>query len=124
MSAARGDSQTKTKVEATNTSFGNTPSYALTFGLASRPTSTPSVPSDHSQPGGTEDSGEEEEEEEEEEGDPGAAVCILAQGSPHREGMADPAVDPGAAKDVSHSRYDEGMVSAQLFLMPEMVSTS
>ena len=122
MSAARGDSQTKTKVEATNTSFGNTPSYALTFGLASRPTSTPSVPSDHSQPGGTEDSGEEEEEEEE--GDPGAAVCIPAQGSPRREGMADPAVDPGVAKDVSHSCYDEGMVSAQLFLMPEMVSAS
>jgi hypothetical protein len=38
--------------------------------------------------------------------------------------MADPAVDPGAAKDVSNSRYDEGMVSAQLCLMPEMVSTS
>ena len=80
------------------------------------------MPSDHSQPGGTEDSGEEEEEEEE--GDPGAAVCIPAQGSPRREGMADPAVDPGVAKDVSHSCYDEGMVSAQLFLMPEMVSAS
>jgi hypothetical protein len=38
--------------------------------------------------------------------------------------MADPAVDPGVAKDVSHSCYDEGMVSAQLFLMPEMVSAS
>jgi hypothetical protein len=43
---------------------------------------------------------------EEDDGNPDAATSL------HRgvctEGMANPAVDPGAAKDGGHSRYEEG----------------
>jgi hypothetical protein len=99
-------SHTKTKVAATN-ACGNTQMCAgLWSGIKANLHAFQAIWPQSAE--WTEDSGvveEEEEEEEEEEGDPQVTAtlrCVRA------ERPLDPNVDPGAAEDDCHSRYEAG----------------